>query len=282
MRPLRTLAVCVLTALALPTVGLTQAFEGKITQRQIIVSAYGLSELLSTDDQAEINADALFAVPMEQILALAERLGDPAAEVTDLTYYVTEDMMRIESPSSMMPGFMLMDFESGAFRMVIPFQRMYLEITREDVEQLREQYGDEAIDDEVTASPEIEALGMSKNINGMQCDGYRVTQGEDISQVWASPELKDVVNAFASFVERMEIFAMEGDEEQELEVFELLREHGFPVLEQTLRASGFEPEYEIMEMLTVERMTPDPELFVVPEDYERRSFLEMMEGFGGG
>jgi hypothetical protein len=29
-------------------------------------------------------------------------------------------------------------------------------------------------------------------------------------------------------------------------------------------------------------MTPDPELFVVPEDYERRSFLEMMEGFGGG
>jgi hypothetical protein len=284
MKPLRNLAVGTLLAVfALPALGLAQTFEGKITQRQIAVSAYGLSQLLSSEgEEAEFTADAAFEVPLEQVLALSDRLGEEAVEVTDLTYYVTEGKMRIESPGSMMPGFMIMDFESGAFRMVIPFQKMYLEITKEDVEQLREQYGEEGVESGTTGTPEIEPLGMSKEINGMQCDAYRVTQGEDISQVWVSRDLEDVVSAFASFIERMEIFAVEGDEEEQLEVFELIREHGFPVMEQTLYSSGYEPQYEIMEILSVERGTPDAELFVIPEDYERRSFMEMMEAFGGG
>ena len=281
MRPLRTLAAATLLAVfALPTLALAQSFEGKITQRQIAVSAYGLSQLLSSEgEEADITAAAAFELPLERVLALSDQLGDEAVEVTDMTYYVTERKMRIESRGSMMPGFMIMDFESGAFRMVIPFQKTYLEITKEDVDQLREQYGDEVVEGASAGTPEIEPLGMSKEINGMQCDAYRVTQGEDISQVWVSPELEDVVSAFASFIERMEIFAIEGDEEEQLEVFELIRDHGFPVMEQTLYTSGYEPEYEIMEILSVERGTPDAELFVIPEDYERRSFLE---GIGGG
>ena len=134
MKLCRTFTIGALLAIcALPRLAPAQSFEGKITQRQITVSGYALSQLLGSDedeDEVEPTAEAVFQIPLERVLAMADRLGGDAVEVENLEFFITTDKMRIESGSTMMPGYMLMDFESGAFQMVIPFQKMYLEITK--------------------------------------------------------------------------------------------------------------------------------------------------------
>ncbi len=277
------LTICALLAVfALPRLAPAQSFEGKIEQREIRVSDYGIYELIDSDEDSEFAATTLFELPMERILELADELGGQAVEVTNLVYYVTGDRMRLESPGGVMPGYMIMDFESGAFQMVIPFQKMYLEITKEDMQELTERYGETDEGRDPVEKPQIRALGMSKQINGMQCDAHEVIKGETVSHVWVSPELKDVVEAFANFVERLEVFKMDEEEEGDLEVFELMKEHGFPVLEQTLTRSEYNVEYQISELISVERGAHPAEMFEVPSDYQRKSFTEMMESFGGG
>ncbi|HSG81996.1 MAG TPA: DUF4412 domain-containing protein [Gemmatimonadota bacterium] len=286
MQLLRTLPIgALLLSFAAPGLAVAQGFEGKIEQREILVSEYGLSELLYSEDEeeaAELSPDNVFSIPVERILALSGELGEEAVEITELTYYVTAGKMRVESASDMMPGHMIMDFESGVFQMVVPMQKMYMEITKEDMEELQEQYPDMSESDEPSAKPQIRSLGTSKEINGMRCEGFEIVKGETVSNVWVSSDLKDVVTAFQSFVDRMEVFGMEDEDDEELEVFELMKEHGFPVLEQTLNNFGWEMGYEISEIISVERSDVPADLFVIPSDYQRRSFMEMMGGLGGG
>ena len=61
-----------------------------------------------------------------------------------------------------------------------------------------------------------------------------------------------------------------------------MKEHGFPVLEQTLNNYDWELGYEISELISVERSSVSADLFMIPSDYQRRSFMEMMDAFGGG
>jgi hypothetical protein len=283
---LRTLCSgALLFAVAVPKLAQAQGFEGVIQQRDIVVSDYGLSELLYSEDEeeeSEPTAENVFAIPLERILAASQEYGEEAVEITELTYYVTAGKMRVESASAMMPGHMIMDFESGVFQMVVPMQKMYLEITREDMEELKERYPDMASSDEAATKPAIRSLGMSKEINGLRCEGYEIVKGETVSNVWVSSELKDVVAAFQSFVDRMAVFGMDEESDEELEVFELMKEHGFPVLEQTLNNYDWELGYEISELISVERSSVPADLFVIPSDYQRRSFMEMMDAFGGG
>ncbi|NIR45339.1 MAG: DUF4412 domain-containing protein [Gemmatimonadetes bacterium] len=279
MKPLRIVALT-LAAMALPALLQAQSFEGKIQQREIVVSMSGLNALLYSDEEAEEAevADVIFDIPLAEILALADEHGEEAVQVTDLTFYVGTDRMRVEAEVELMPGYMIMDFESAALRMVMPTQRMYLEITAEDMQTLQEQFGDE-LEAEEKDEAEVRALGLTREINGMTCEAYEIRMGDALSRTWVSNELRDLVTAFAGFMTRMEAFSMEEDEG--LEVFVLMQEHGFPVLEQTLYDYGWEQQYEISEIVSVERGPVAAEKFTIPADFERRSFMEMMQMFGG-
>ena len=70
--------------------------------------------------------------------------------------------------------------------------------------------------------------------------------------------------------------------EREYENIQLVSEHGFPVLEQTLNKTSWDTRYEISEVVSVEHTTPATELFTIPGDYRRRSFMDMIGGQGGG
>jgi hypothetical protein len=72
------------------------------------------------------------------------------------------------------------------------------------------------------------------------------------------------------------------DEEGDSEIFSVVAEHGFPVMEQTFMTFGsYAVEYEVMEILNVERKPLPAELFTVPFDFQKLSIMEMLRMMGG-
>lgn len=269
-------------ALAMPALLEAQSFEGRIRQRQIVVSMEALYPVLNLDEGAEPAeiAARTFDIPLADLLALTGESEEGTVEISELTFYVGKNKMRVDTEAALMPGYMVMDFESGALRMVMPVQKMYLEITGEDVRRLQDRFG-EQLDGGEAQEAEIIPLGRTREINGMNCEAYEIRRGTTISRTWVSAELRDVVTAFVGFMERMEAFGMAEEDGEDLQVFVLMQEHGFPVLEQTLYDYGWDRQYEISEVVSVDREPVAEDRFSIPADYARKSFMEMLELLGG-
>jgi hypothetical protein len=282
MRLLRILAAgAMVLAVTLPGTARAQDFEGVIKQRTITVAEEALYELLAAGEEEpeEIGPEAVFEIPIERIVALS---GTDAVEVEELSYYMKGDQIRIDDAGGGFGGYALMDFESGAFRLVQPERQMYLEITKADIEELQTRYGDMGMDEGERSDVQVRALGVSKEINGMTCSAYEILTDGEVTQAWVTEELKDLVDAFSSFMDRMEALGMDEEDSEDVEVMELIKEHGFPVMEQTFREYGsWGAEYEIKEIMSVERKSVQEELFAVPADYEKKSMMEMMQMFEG-
>ncbi|KPK64925.1 MAG: hypothetical protein AMS21_06155 [Gemmatimonas sp. SG8_38_2] len=260
---------------------LAQEFEGVITTRQLTLGDRALSMLL--DPQAaeaeRIDYRAVFALPMDRILEFAGQ-SDNDISVDSLVYSMKGTQLRVSGDvGDEMPGHAILDLGAGTFQFVQPAEKMYIELTREDFETYRSM----TPEGEREAKPLLQArhLGQTKRINGMECSAYEIESGEWITVAWVTKELGDLVDAFVEFESRMKAMGM-YDEEEDSEVFSLVAEHGFPVLEQTFRTFGdYGAEYEITEIQSVQRRSLSADLFAVPSDYEKLSIMEMLRLMGG-
>ncbi len=275
-------AAVVVLGLGLPSGAAAQEFEGVITTRQITLGDRALSMLLDpVDFEAErIDYRAVFALPMDRILELAGQ-SDSDIGIDLLTYSMKGTQLRVSGDlGDEMPGYAILDFAAGTFRLVQPAEKMYLELTQEDFETYKA----------MTPEPEPESPGISlqarptgetKEINGMQCSAYEIETDASITLAWVTSELEDLVGAFVEFESKMKEMGM-FDEEDDSEIFSLVAEHGFPVMEQTFLTFGdYAVEYEIMEILNVERKALSADYFAVPSDYKKLSIMEMLRMMGG-
>jgi len=271
----------------LPAVSRAQGFECTIVTRQITIAESGVYNLLDPrgemEQAEEFDLNKVFSIPMAQVLQFAEDWPDDV-ELEHLTYHIKGTMMRVDGGDDEMPGYALLDFGTGTFRLVQPRERMYLEMTKEDYEQMMALTPDAQKDEESDrARSEVRPMGESKQINGMPSSAFEITSEDSRTVAWVTAELKDVVEVFLELQARMESMGMFDAEDEDAEVILLVAEHGFPVLEQTLKTyEGYGGQYEISEVLSIERKTLSADMFAVQPDWERRSIMDMMGMFEGG
>lgn len=276
------LLVALFPGLALPGRSWAQGFEGTITTRQITVSEDALLEILYGDEEMEeeasLDPEQVFAIPLERILSFAGSLGEEV-EVSEVTFSIKGTQMRMEGDEEM-PGYALLDFGAGTFQLVQPSEKIYIEWTKEEFEELQAMMP-EMEEAETSPSAQVRPLGETKQINGMSCSAYEVKLQDATTVAWVTEELRDLVTAFREFETRMQGMGMFDEEDEGTETFFLVAEHGFPVLEQTLTMYGMfgGVEYDVQEVVAVERESLSASLFTVPSDYERKSFMDMMRTF---
>jgi len=281
MKHTGSIAAAIVMGLGLSSGAVAQEFEGVITTRQVTLGDRALSMLLDPDSlEAErIDYRAVFALPMDRIFELAGRSNNDIS-VDSLVYSMKGTQLRVSGDvGDEMPGYAILDFGAGTFQLVQPAEEMYIELTREDFET----YKSMIPESEPEAKPSLQArpLGQTKQINGLECSAYEIESDEWITVAWVTTELGDLVDAFVEFESRMKAMGM-YDEEEDSEVFSLVAEHGFPVLEQTFLTFGdYGAEYEITEIQNVERRSLPADLFAVPSDYEKLSIMEMLRMMGG-
>ena len=267
--------------LALPTSSWAQGFEGTIKTRQITVSEDALLEILYGEEEMEeetsLDAEKVFAIPLERILSLAGSLGDEI-DVSEVTFSIKGTKMRMEGDEEM-PGYALLDFGAGTFQLVQPSEKIYIEWTKEEFEQFQAMMPE--MEEETGPSAQVRPLGQTKQINGMRCSAYEIKLEEATTVAWVTEELRDLVTAFREFETRMQGMGMFDEEDEGTETFFLVADYGFPVLEQTLTTYGMfgGVDYEVQEVVAVERKPLSASQFTVPSDYERRSFMDMMRMF---
>ena len=267
--------------LALPTSSWAQGFEGTIKTRQITVSENALLEILYGEEEMEeetsLDAEKVFAIPLERILSLASSLDDEI-DVSEVTFSIKGTKMRMEGDGEM-PGYALLDFGAGTFQLVQPSEKIYIEWTKEEFEQFQAMMPE--MEEETGPSAQVRPLGQTKQINGMRCSAYEIKLEEATTVAWVTEELRDLVTAFREFETRMQGMGMFDEEDEGTETFFLVADYGFPVLEQTLTTYGMfgGVDYEVQEVVAVERKPLSAALFTVSSDYERRSFMDMMRMF---
>jgi hypothetical protein len=281
MRITRLIAVAVtFLGIVSPSSARAQGFEGVITTRQVTLGERALSLLLDPADleAGRIDHHAVFALPMEEILELAHQL-DSDVGIDSLVYSMKGSQLRVSGDfSDEMPGYALLDFGAGIFRLVQPAQKMYLELTREDFETYKAMAAEP---EPSTSALQARPTGATKVINDMACSAYEIETDAWITLAWVTPELEDLVGAFVEFESRMKEMGMTetGDESQ---VFSVVAQHGFPVMEQTFTMfDSYAVEYEIREVLNVERRPLTAELFTVPADFQKLGIMEMLRQMGG-
>ncbi len=276
------LTAILLLGLALPAHVWAQGFEGTVTMRQINVSQMALASLVGedSDEEAEIDPKEVFAIPLERIIGLIG--STEGVEAEKITYHIKGNKLRVDDSSGGMPGYAVMDWGAGTFQLVSPDERVVMEMTKKDFEELKTMYPDDE-GQPVQTKAEVRALNQTREINGMRTSAYEIRSEDEIAVVWVAPELKDLVSTFRDFESHMKEMGVISDEEEQTEVFMLVAEHGFPVLEQTFKNYGGygNGDYDISEIVLLERKTVSADLFKVPADFERRSFMDVIRMFGG-
>ncbi len=257
----------VLTA---PPLVLAQQFEGVIKQRSISISMAALEGL-----EFDL-AEAMFDVPVEQLLALQDELGPEDMTVTNEEIYIKGSMVRADASDIEGEGYVIIDMDQGVWRMVQLDKQMYIEMTAADLDRMRGMMAGMGPEEE-GEKPEARDTGLTKTINGMDCKAYDVETEEGITRVWVSQDDGDLVSSFTRFSDKIQQMTFMGDDE--LDPSMIVAQHGFPVLVQTLPHDTYSM-YQVEEVVSVERRQLSDELFTVPAGLQKRTMAEMMEGAG--
>lgn len=240
-----------------------QGFEGTMTYRSLSVESDSLHRVLGDAAMGDegIAASAVFAIPMEQIVALA-REDEFLASVEDVTYTIKGKKLRMESGGY----FAIMDLEAEVIRMFQSAEKVCMELTLAQIEQLNQQavaYAGE------WKAAQVRRLDETKTINGMRAESYELRSTEGITLAWVSDEHPDLVAALRRIVD----LAAFENEEGGNDAIARLTEYGLPILVKTYDREG--QTYQIEEILAVEPGSVSPDVFEVPAGYEKRSFLGM-------
>jgi len=252
-----------------------------VTARRITADGTAVRELVGVSRDANVEAEALFQVPLSRLVELAA-LADDHVDVTRLTYSIQGTMIRLDAVGAEAEdGYALVDFGSGTLRLVQPFERVYVEWTRDDLEELKTVLpGLEDAGDSVVSAPDVEPLGETREVNGMPCAVYRIDWVATTTRACVTTALGDLVDAFRQFESRMQTLRLLDPERDEPELILLLADEGFPILEQSLyREETYGTvRYEVSEITRVDRRELADTLFEVPADFERRGILDLLRG----
>jgi hypothetical protein len=243
-------------------------FEGVIKQRSISVNLAAL-------DERGFDVSNLVDVPIERLLALRGELaasGDMT--ITEAEIYIKGSHIRSDASDDEGPAWATIDLGQGVMRLIRPDQRMYIEMTREDFQQMAAYSGGGAGD-----QPDVSQVSGSKTINGLRSNAYDVTTYEGTARVWVSNAHADLATSFQRFAEPLQAMSMGDDSDPSF----VVAEHGFPVLVLQTTHDTFEVE----EVLAVEPQSVADALFVPPAGYQKMTMAEMMGGLmdeaaGGG
>ena len=270
LRPAR-LCLLLVGAVLVAHRGWAQAFQGAVTLRSIRTSAASLTE----DEQ--LAPDKVFGVPLEQILSKA-RAGELRVEAETTVIELKGSRMR--SRTSAMLGanemYVLADLQTGVFRSVAPSQRLYTEWTAADlkkmVAEMKKLASDSGATEPAGAALKFEQLGTTKVVAGLRCTGYRYTSGSTTGMGWLTKDLADVATAF----QRMIDLVPGGEGRGKTNPWAALARFGFPCFAQQLETQEGEGEagrggldYEITELLSVERRPVTDDRFVVPAGFRK-------------
>jgi hypothetical protein len=247
MRPrlTRLVPALVLATVLWPTAAVAQQFEGTIITRSIYGNAYAIADATGT------NPSEVLDVPIEQVIAARAEYPEDIT-VQEATMYVKGSLVRMEMPEEEMAGgYAIMDMASGLFRMVQPAERVYVEWTVEEMQQMRAMAGATPYGEGEAPAPAAtpRPLGITKVVNGVECAAYEF------------------------MAEQASMWDEEGEEE--LNADKLFSEHGFPMLMQTL---SWEEDYEVEEVLAVEPGSVDDAMFQPPSGYRKMTIQDMMGG----
>lgn len=235
-----------------------QDFEGTVKFRTLTVESDGLYEALgdAAYDDDGITAKEVLDIPMERVEQLAE--------IQDMTYWIKGRKLRIDGPEY----FAVMDMDERVMRTFQPSQKIYMEISLAQLEQMGQGMDDLADAEAESSEAEVRSLGDTRTINGMKATGYEVRAGGELSRGWVTEEHGALIESIRRIME----LAAVGEEEDDDDALSLLAEYGLPILVQTY--DGYET-YDIEEILTVEAGTVSDDLFDIPAGYTKRTFPGM-------
>jgi hypothetical protein len=262
-------ATAILAIAAVGTMGPleAQSFEGVISQRTIRVSLGALA------DQGFDVSEALFDIPIDEILALRSRLeGAGDMTVTDEEIVIKGHLIRTDASDEEGPGYATMDLQAGVVRIVRPEGGMFIEMTQADIDELSGFTGD--LDAE---EPEIVETGLSRTINGMSATAYDVVTQDEPMRIWVSGDDPELVAAFKDFSERISMMSMGDAPDPTMTA----AQYGVPVLVQTLDYDA----YYIEEIVSVDRRSVSEAVFDPPAGLQRMTIQDVMGGTalpGGG
>ncbi len=237
-------------------------FEGIIKQRTISVNLVALAE-------RGFDISNLLDVSVERLLALRGELeaqGDMT--VTEDEIYIKGSHVRSNFTDDEGPAWASIDLAQGVMRLVRPDQRMYIEMTQDDMKQMAANMGAGPGEQ---PQPDVSSVGGSKTISGLRSHAYDVTTTEGTRRIWVSNANVDLATSFQRFAEAPN-FGGEPDAAY------VVAEHGFPMLELWTTYDTF----EIEEVVAVEPQSLDDALFAMPAGYRKTTMAEMMSGMMGG
>lgn len=250
----RVLTPAVVLALALPSVGTAQQFEGVLTMREV---RFEIDAVLATVGG---NAEDLLRQPLEQLRAAAEAAGAGLEELS-LTYYIKGSKLRTSNEAGMggEEGYMLLDFGTGRYQLVDPGQKLVVEWVADSI-------GADGIGDEELVGDleiDVQPLDETRTINGFACRGFRVVhEGGTVEITWLTDTLRDLTGTFAQIAE---LSARFGDQESTSRPLDRFLELGFPIL--TMSVDTELGEFSAAEVLKAEQKPLDDSLFTVPSGY---------------
>lgn len=249
---------------AAPRVAAAQ-FEGVIKQRTISVNLAALAA-------RGFDISNLLDVTVEQLLALRgelEALGDMTVTEDDL--YIKGNHIRSDFTDDEGPAWASIDLAQGVTRLVRPDQRMYIEMTQDDMKQMAQMAANMGGGPGEQPQPDVSSVGGSKTIGGLRSHAYDVTTTEGTRRIWVSNANVDLATSFRRFAETP-TFGGETDASS------AVAEHGFPMLELWTTYDTFEVE----EVVAVEPQSLDDALFAMPAGYRKTTMAEMMSDMMGG
>lgn len=163
-------------------------------------------------------------------------------------YHVKGDLVRMEFERA--PGMtmaMIFDTKSGVASMLMPDNKMYMELNLKDMPR-----------SEPAGTPEFRKTGKTEKILGYACEQIVITQGDIEAEMWATKGL----GRFASpaFTGQSNSPALKKIDD------ELVSKGYFPLKMVTKQAGEGEAR---MEALSVTRKSLSKDLFVIPAGYTK-------------
>jgi len=202
------------------------------------------------------------------------------ADITHTTIYIKGSRLRIAGEDGD-ESYMVYDLESGTFRLVNPQERTYLEYSRADMEEQQRRteemmagLGVDMADMEAESDMEsdngerFEALGRSAVINGFQTTAYEASANDRIARGWCAADESELVKSFEALAAQAV-----SEEEEGSDVEDLLCEGQLPILVQVF--DRYMDQYDITEIVAIDRTAVSDELFTIPAGYKRVSMEEM-------
>lgn len=234
-------------------------FEGVIAQRTISVSLDALAE-------RGIEGEQVMSLPLERILALqAELTASGDMTVTETQIFVKGRKFRSDATDDDGPAYAVVDLDAGVMRLVRPGQRMYIEMTREDLARMATMMGGGA-----APVPAVTAVGDRRTINGMTTSAFEVAEDVGTTRVWVSNDHQALASSFRQFAELLQSMTMGDNTDPSFAV----AEHGFPVLTQRVTYDT----YEIEETVSVHEQAVDDARFAPPTGFRKMTMADLMRG----